>query len=236
MTEDWKPKTELGAKVKSKEIQDIDEILNKGQKILESEITDILIPNLESYLIEIGQSKGKFGGGKRSIWRQTQKKTKEGNKIEFTTCCIVGNRNGYIGLGLGKSKETVPSRDKARRNARLNIMRIRRGSGSWESDSREAHSIPFAVTGRCGSVRLTLLPAPKGKGLCIEKECAKILVLAGIKDIWAKVSGQTRTKLNLIFALMDALRKLGEVKVRSEDIAKLGIIEGRLVQEEKVLA
>jgi len=232
----WEPKTELGRLVKAHAITDIEEVFKLGHKIQEKEIIDILLPGLEEDLLLIGQAKGKFGGGQRRIFRQTQKKTKEGNKIEFTTCCIVGNRNGYIGLGLGKSKETVPSRDKARRNARLNIMRIRRGSGSWESDSREAHSIPFAVTGRCGSVRLTLLPAPKGKGLCIEKECAKILVLAGIKDIWAKVSGQTRTKLNLIFALMDALRKLGEVKVRSEDIAKLGIIEGRLVQEEKVLA
>ncbi len=227
----WEPKTELGRLVKAGTIIDIEDIFKLGHKIQEAQIVDILLPGLEEDLLLIGQAKGKFGGGQRRIFRQTQKKTKEGNKIEFTTCCIVGNRNGFIGLGLGKSKETVPARDKAKRNARLNLMRIRRGSGSWESDSREAHSIPFAVTGRCGSVRITLLPAPKGKGLCVEKECAKILALAGIKDIWAKASGQTGTKLNLIFALMDALTKLAEVKVRSEDIAKLGIIEGRMTKE-----
>lgn len=70
------------------------------------------------------------------------------------------------------------------------------------------------------------MPAPKGKGLCVEKECAKILALAGIKDIWGKTEGQTKTKINLIYALMDALRKLSEVKIQPVDIAKLGIIEG----------
>ena len=97
------------------------------------------------------------------------------------------------------SKETVPARDKARRDARLNIIRVRRGCGSWATDAREANSVPFAVTGKCGSVKITLMPAPRGKGLCVEKECAKILSLAGIKDVWSKTEGQTGTKLNLIY-------------------------------------
>src|SRR3989344_574602 len=76
----WTPKTEIGRKVKNGEIDNIDKILNSGQKIFETEIVDSLIPNLEVELLLLGQSKGKFGGGKRSIWRQTQKKTSEGNK------------------------------------------------------------------------------------------------------------------------------------------------------------
>ena len=144
------------------------------------------------------------------------------------TCAVVGNRNGYVGVSTGKSKETVPARDKAKRQARLNIMRIRRGSGSWESDSTEPTSIPFAVEGKCGSVIIKLMPAPRGKGLCIEKECAKILELAGIKDIWSTTKGQTKTKLNLISALLDALRKLSEVKVLPHHVEQLGIVEGKL--------
>ena len=62
----------------------------------------------------------------------------------------------------------------------------------------EPNTIPFMVRSRCGSVRLKLMPAPKGKGLCVEKECAKVLALAGIKDVWSKTKGQTGTKLNLI--------------------------------------
>ncbi len=225
---DWKPVTALGRQVKEGLITDIDQIFDSGLPILDAQIADQLLPGLEEDLLLIGQAKGKFGGGQRRIFRQTQKKTKEGNKIKFTTVAVVGNRDGYVGIGLGKSNETVPSRDKAKRAARLNLIRVRRGSGTWQSDSRDPTSIPFAVTGRCGSVRITLMPAPKGKGLCVEKECAKILSLAGVKDIWSKTEGQTKTKLNLIYALMDALRKLSEVKVQTDDIKKLGIVEGSL--------
>ncbi len=225
---EWKPTTELGRNVKEGKITDIDDIFEQGQRILESGIVDTLLPDLAEDLLLIGQAKGKFGGGQRRIFRQTQKKTKEGNRIQFTTCAVVGNRNGYVGIGMGKSKETVPSRDKAKRQARLNLMRIRRGCGSWATDAREANSIPFQVTGRCGSARITLIPAPRGTGLCVEKECAKILSLAGVRDVWSKTSGQTKTKLNLVKALMDALHKLSEMKIKPEDVAKLGIVEGRI--------
>ena len=227
MTEDWKPKTELGAKVKSKEIQDIDEILNKGQKILESEITDILIPNLESYLIEIGQSKGKFGGGKRSIWRQTQKKTKEGNKAKFATMTAVGNHDGYIGIGFGKSKETMPARQKSLRQAKLNITKIKRGCGSWECNCGEPHSIPFQVEGKCGSIKIILKPAPKGTGLITEDSVQKILNLAGIRDIYSKTFGQTKVRINLTKALVDALKQLSQMRVKPDYVEKAGVIDGR---------
>ena len=69
--------------------------------------------------------------------------------------------------------------------------------------------------------------------MCIEKECAKILTLAGVKDIWSKTSGQTKTKLNLIGALIDALRKLSEVKVQPKDIENLAIVEGPLKNAEE---
>ncbi|MBI4153967.1 30S ribosomal protein S5, partial [Candidatus Woesearchaeota archaeon] len=127
----WTPKTSLGRKVKDGEITHIDTILNNGWKILEPEIVDALLPNLRNDILAIGQSKGKFGGGKRSIWRQTQKKSKEGNKMSFTAMVIIGDKDGYVGLGTGKAKETVPAREKALRSAKLNVIKIRRGCGSW---------------------------------------------------------------------------------------------------------
>ena len=57
---------------------------------------------------------------------------------------------------------------------------------------------------------------------------AKILTLAGIKDVWSKTQGQTGTKLNLIHDTYDALKKLSQIKVRPQDIAKRGIVEGKL--------
>jgi len=227
----WIPKTELGRKVQSKEILKIDEILDKGRSILEAQIVDELL-DLESELLLVGQSKGKFGGGKRRVFRQTQKKTREGNKPRFTTMAVIGDRNGHIGIGYGKSKETVLAREKALRKAKLNIISIRRGSGSWESQASEPHSIPFAVEGKSGSVIIKLLPAPKGTGLCVEKECAKVLELAGIQDIWSKTYGQTRNKINLIQALEKALKQLMKTKVQSSQIEKFSIVEGPQATEE----
>ncbi|MBW2979979.1 30S ribosomal protein S5 [Candidatus Woesearchaeota archaeon] len=226
--EGWKPRTSLGRKVKNGEIKDIDEILDNGFKIMEAEIVDILLPNVETDLLLIGQSKGKFGGGQRRVFKQTQKKTQEGNKPKFATFAIAGNHDGYIGIGYGKSKETVPAREKAIRNAKLNIIKIRRGCGSWECGCKDAHSIPFKIEGKCGSVRIKIMPAPKGTGLCVEPECQKILGLAGVKDVWSKTLGQTGTKINVIYACIMALKNLIATKTQSRFMENLGICEGRL--------
>ena len=178
--------------------------------ILEPQIVDILIPQLESDLIHIGQAKGKFGGGKRRPWRQTQKKTAEGNVPSFACMAVVGDKKGHVGLGYGKAKETVPAKQKALAKAKLNLIRIERGCGSFECVCNEKHSIPFAVEGKSGSARIKLIPAPKGTGLVIDSECKKILKLAGIKDIYSKSFGQTKTKFNLAKACMSALKKINK--------------------------
>lgn len=210
--ETWKPKTSLGRMVKADKIKTMDEILEKGYKILEPEIVDCLLPNLESDLISFGQSKGKFGGGKKSIWRQTQKKTKEGNKPRFSALAVVGTNDGYIGIGRGKAKETVPAREKAVRRAKLNIIKIKKGCGSWEGDPRGDNSIPFKVRGKCGSVIIELIPAPLGSDLKVEEECRKMLSLAGIRDLYSKTYGKTKTKINLIYACFNALKQLTQIK------------------------
>ncbi len=230
-TEAWVPKTEIGKKVKTGEITHIDDILDAGKKILEFQMVDMLFPALDSDLLMIGQSKGKFGGGKRRAFRQTQKKTKEGNKPKFTTCAVIGNRDGYVGMGYGKAKETVPAREKAFRNAKLNIFKIRRGCGSWECNCKTAHSVPYRVSAKCGSVEVTLIPAPKGTGLAIEKECAKILQLAGIKDVWSKIIGQTNTKINTIKACEMALKNLMTTRIDYDTKQKLSFTDGKIVRE-----
>jgi|TARA_B100001964_G_scaffold213332_1_gene250143 small subunit ribosomal protein S5 len=224
--ESWKPKTSLGMKVKTGKIDDIDYILDNKLKILEHEIVDILMPNLTTDLLLVGQSKGKFGGGQRRVFRQTQKKTREGNKPKFGTFAIVGNSDGYVGIGYGKSKETVPAREKATRNAKQNIIQVLRGCGSWQCGCKQPHSVPFAVEGKYGSVKIKLIPAPRGTGLCIEGECGKILKIAGITDVWSHTSGQTRTKTNLIYACFDALKKLMEIKLQQANDENLGVVEG----------
>lgn len=224
--EEWTPKTRLGRMVKSGELASYEAVLASGLPVMEPEIVDALLPGMEHDLLLIGQSKGKFGGGQRRVFKQTQRKTKEGNKPSFATFCVIGNKNGYVGIGYGKAKETVPAREKALRNAKLNVFKIVRGAGSWESAATSPYSIPFAVSGKCGSCVIELLPAPKGKGLIVEKECAKILRLAGIENVWSRTKGQTRVKTNLIKALEKALRKLSEVKTRPDDRDRLSIADG----------
>jgi small subunit ribosomal protein S5 len=115
---------------------------------------------------------------------------------------------------------------KAIRVAKLNIIEIRRGCGSWECGCGRPHSVPFQVTGKSGSVRITLMPAPRGLGLAAGDVAKKVLKLAGVSDVWSRTSGQTRTTVNMAKATFDALRRTALVKVTDEDYERLGIVEG----------
>ena len=213
--EAWEPKTKLGEEVKSGKIKNIDEILKSGRKILEAEIVEFLLP-LKSDLISIGQSKGKFGGGKRRAWRQTQRKTEEGNVPTFSAMAVVGDENGHVGYGYGNSMETLPARDKSLRKAKLNIMKIKRGCSGFDCDCPEMHTVPFKVTGKSGSVRITLIPAPQGTGLVVANELKKVLKLAGIKDVYSKSSGKVRTTFNLIKACFNAFEKINSMEEKEK--------------------
>lgn len=214
-SDSWEPKTQLGREVKSGQIKNIDEILKSGRKILEAEISDYLL-NLKSDLISIGQSKGKFGGGKRRAWRQTQRKTEEGNVPTFSAMAVVGDENGHVGYGYGNSMETLPARDKSLRKAKLNIIKVKRGCSAFDCDCSELHTVPFKVTGKSGSVRITLIPAPQGTGLVVASELKKVLKLAGIKDVYSKSFGKMRTTFNSIKACFDALEKTNSMEDREK--------------------
>ncbi|MFH1451617.1 MAG: 30S ribosomal protein S5 [archaeon] len=210
--DNWVPRTQLGRDVRTGKIKNIEEIFERGIKIMEPEIVDILLPNLKEDMLFIGQSKGKFGGGKRRAYRQTQKKTEENSILTFGVMAVVGDGHGHVGIGYGRAAETLPAREKAVRKAKLNIVRIKRGCASYDCSCDEPHSIPLAVIGKCSSVRVKLIPAPQGTGLVIGDEMKKILRLAGIKDIYSNCSGRVQTTFNTAKACMKALEKIGEVQ------------------------
>ncbi|VVB80324.1 30S ribosomal protein S5 [uncultured archaeon] len=207
----WKPRTKLGKEVREGKIKNIDQILDSNRKILEPEIVDSLL-NVKFDLLSIGQSKGKFGGGKRRAWRQTQRKTKEGNVPTFSAFAVVGDEKGHIGVGYGRAKETLPGRDKAIRKAKLNITKITRDCASFDCNCGELHTVPFKVEGKGGSCRVVLIPAPQGTGLVAANELKKILKIAGIKDVYSKTFGTKATTFNLAKACMDALEKTNRSK------------------------
>ncbi|HDR53500.1 MAG TPA: 30S ribosomal protein S5 [archaeon] len=204
---EWVPRTKLGKQVKAGEITSIDDILDKGLKITEPEIVDALLPGMETILVNIGQAKGKFGGGQRRHFRRTQKKVREGSRNKYTFLTVVGNGNGYIGIGRGSSRENVLARQRSVIRAKMSLFKLKRGCGDWECGCRQPHSLPFIVRGRAGSVTMTLKPAPRGTGLVIGADGKAILKLAGIRDAWTSTEGQTRTRMNFALAIIDALKQ-----------------------------
>jgi small subunit ribosomal protein S5 len=176
--------------VKEGKITSIDEIFAMNVPILEPEIVDYLLPDLKHEIIDVGI---------------VQKQTDAGELSRFRVVVIVGNENGYVGIGKGKAKQLRFAIEKAIINAILNLAPVRRGCGSWECMCGTPHSVPFTVSGKSGSVRITLYPAPKGTGLVAGDVVKVVLRMAGIKDVWSKTLGETRTTYNFARAAYNAL-------------------------------
>lgn len=204
----WKPKTSLGRQVLEGKITSIDQILSAGKRIIEPEIVDHLVPTLQSELVLVGGRAGKGGGIQRIPIRITAKMHSSGRRFRTSAFFVVGDGNGLVGIGRGASVEPRTSMGKSLRKAKLNVIKIKRGCGDWECGCGLEHSIPFKTKGHSGSVRIELMPAPRGVGLVADNETKKILKTAGIKDIWVKTFGNTSNRINLISAAFDALKKL----------------------------
>ena len=220
---EWFPKTELGAAVKSGKVASYDEILSKRLKILEPEIVDHFFPELKLDFFLIGKSKGKFGGGKRRIFKNTQKKVREGSRTKFTYVAIVGNGDGYIGVGKGSSRESLQARNTAVKIAKLNLVHVLRGCGSWECGCATPHSVPFQTKGTSGSVTMVLKPAPRGTGLVTHEEVKRILSTAGVRDIWTETYGETRSRINMAYATYYALKNAMSTNVPEKFAKEWGV-------------
>ncbi|MGW8288752.1 MAG: 30S ribosomal protein S5 [Candidatus Bathyarchaeia archaeon] len=190
--ETWVPRTKLGKMVLDGKISSIEELFMEGLKIRESEIVNILLPDLQEEVINIGL---------------VQKQTDAGEKSQFRAVVVVGNRDGYVGLGSGKASQVRSAIEKAAVNARLNITPVRRGCGCWECGCGKHHSLPFQVSGECGGVEVVMIPGPRGLGIVASEAAKVILGLAGVKDCWTNSFGSTRTVPSFAYAVFDALKK-----------------------------
>jgi small subunit ribosomal protein S5 len=209
---DWIPKTKLGNDVLAGKYKSLDEILEQGELILEPEIVDVLVPEVMQEVIYIGGSPGKGGGIRRTATKMTSRMHKSGRRFKLSALAVVGNGHGIVGIGRAISTEHRTALEKATKNAKLSVIRVRRGCGSWECGCGGNHSVPFRVGGRAGSVKVTLIPAPKGVGMVASEEVKKILKIAGIRDVWVKTSGKTETRGNLTMAVFNALKNLNSGK------------------------
>jgi small subunit ribosomal protein S5 len=191
--EEWKPRTKLGWLVKEGNVTSLKEIFDMNMKIKEPEIVDALLGReLQHEIIDINM---------------VQKMTDAGRITRFRVVVVVGNQNGFVGLGVGKARQLRMAVDKAIMDAKLNIIPVRRGCGSFECGCSEPHSIPYQVRGKAGSVEVVLKPAPKGAGLVAGDTAKVVLRYAGIRDIWSWSRGKTSTTINFAMAVFDALKK-----------------------------
>lgn len=209
---EWIPRTDLGKKVVEGKFESLDQILDQGHDILEPEIVDAFIPDLKQEIIYIGGSPGKGGGIRRTATKRTARMHKSGRRYKLTAMMAVGDGERIIGLGKATSKEHRIALEKAAMQARLNVIRVRKGCGSWECACSGNHSIPFKAVAKSGSVKVEIFPAPKGTGIVANESVKKILNLAGIHDVWVKTEGQTATRTNLLSAVFQALKNLSRTK------------------------
>jgi len=210
MSNGWNPQTRLGKQVANGEIESMQEALNSGLPLKESEIVDQLVPDLEDEVLDINM---------------VQRMTDSGRRVKFRCVVVVGNRDGLVGYAEGRDDQVGGAIQKAIDIGKLNLIDISRGCGSWECGCGRPHTVALRSTGKAGSVEVELQPAPRGLGLAGGETVRKVLELAGIEDIWTRSSGNTRTTVNFAKATFNALQNTAEARVPERTFEKREVIE-----------
>jgi len=193
----WIPKTTIGKQVKAGEITSFDQLLEKGARILEPEIIDVLLPDLREEVLEVSS---------------TQRMTAYGRKMKMRAVVVLGSPSGFVSVGVGKANETRDAIAEAIKDAKKRLVRVNLGCGSWECGCGTPHTILQTSVGRNSSTEIVLKPAPRGVGLVANETAKKVLELAGVKDVWTFARGRTRNKLNMVLATISALDRLNRLK------------------------
>jgi len=190
--EEWTPVTKLGRLVERGLVEKIEEIYRFSLPIKEAQIIDRLIPKdkLKEEIMKV---------------QPVQKMTTAGQRTRFKAVVLVGDSEGHLGLGVKVSKEVQGAVKGAITDAKLNMIPIRRGY--WGNKIGNPHTVPTKVTGKCGSVRVRLVPGPRGSGIVAAPAPKKVLQMAGIKDVKTSARGCTKTRENFLKATYYALRE-----------------------------
>ncbi|GBG64159.1 hypothetical protein CBR_g40858 [Chara braunii] len=189
--EAWVPVTKLGRLVKDGKIKSLEQIYLFSLPIKEHQIVEYFLgAALKDEVMKI---------------MPVQKQTRAGQRTRFKAFVVVGDSNGHVGLGVKCSKEVATAIRGAIILAKLSVIPVRRGY--WGNKIGKPHTVPAKVTGKCGSVSVRLVPAPRGAGIVAARVPKKVLQFAGIEDVFTSSTGCTKTLGNFVKATFACLLK-----------------------------
>src|SRR3990172_9449558 len=113
----WTPKTKLGRMVAAGQVRTMSEAIRTRLPVREVEIVDVPLPGMSDEVLDV---------------MMVQRMTDSGRRVKFSVTTVVGNRDGFVGMGRAKGKEAGPTIRKEIKLAKLKVIEVRRGCGSWE--------------------------------------------------------------------------------------------------------
>jgi len=131
--------------------------------------------------------------------KRVSKKTKGGNSISFTALMVVGDRQGKVGIALGKGLDVLSAINKGKKRAKKNMLTV----------PMKDKTIPHDIRFKQGAAQLVLKPAPPGSGIIASQSIKLVLEAAGYEDMSVKILG-TNNKTSNVKAVIEALKKLNE--------------------------
>ncbi|MCR4838496.1 MAG: 30S ribosomal protein S5 [Eubacterium sp.] len=146
--------------------------------------------------------------------RRVTKVVKGGRNMRLAALVVVGDRNGHVGVGVGKAAEIPEAIRKAKEDAIKNLVEV---------PINEAGSIPYGYTGEFGSATVLLKSAPEGTGIIAGGPARSVLDLAGYRNIRTKSLG-SNNKRNVVLATLNGLKAI-------QDPSEIAKRRGKSVEE-----